>query len=73
LAVIIKKFGTKTALGGGEFQEANERIIDASIMDAPLRSYILGGVPIKVPEAIALLLNGKVIQAVRKLLEKDKT
>ena len=73
LAVIIKKFGTKTALGGGEFQEANERIIDASIMDAPLRSYILGGVPIKVPEAIALLLNGKVFQAIRKLLEKDKT
>jgi len=39
-------------------------------MDAPLRSYALHGVGMKVPEAIALILNGKIILAVRKLLER---
>jgi hypothetical protein len=41
-------------------------------MDAPLRSYAVGGVAMKVPEAIALLLNGKLFQAVWKLLERGK-
>ena len=72
LAVILKREGRKRASGGGEYQEANERIVDASIMDAPLRSYAVGGVPMRVPEAIALLLNGKLLQAIRKLLEREK-
>jgi beta-glucosidase len=71
LAVILKRAGRKRASGGGEYQEANERIVDASIMDAPLRSYAVGGVPMRVPEAIALLLNGKLFQAIRKLLERE--
>ena len=72
LTAILKKEGRKRASGGGEFQEANDRIVDASIMDAPLRSYAVGGVPMRVPEAIALLLNGKLLQAIRKLLEREK-
>ena len=72
LAVILKREGRKRASGGGEYQEANERIVDASIMDAPLRSYAVGGVPMRVPEAIALLLNGKLLQAIRKLLDREK-
>lgn len=72
LAVILKREGRKRASGGGEYQEANERIVDASIMDAPLRSYAVGGVPMRVPEAIALILNGKLLQAIRKLREREK-
>ncbi len=72
LTAILKKEGRKRASGGGEFQEANDRIVDASIVDSPLRSYAVGGVAMKVPEAIALILNGKVFQAVRKLLEREK-
>jgi len=71
LAVILKREGRKRASGGGEYQEANERIVDASIMDAPLRSYAVGGVAMKVPEAIALILNGKFVKAVRKLLDRE--
>jgi len=70
LAVILRRAGRKRASGGGEYQEANDRIVEASIMDAPLRSYAVGGVEMKVPEAIALILNGKLFQAVRKLLER---
>jgi len=72
LEVILKREGRKRVSGGGEYQEANDRIVDASIMDAPLRSYALGGVPMRVPEAIALILNGKVVKAIRKLLEREK-
>ena len=71
LAVILGRAARKRTSDGGEFQEANDRIVQASIMDAPLRSYALHGVGMKVPEAIALILNGKIIQAVRKLLEKE--
>jgi len=39
-------------------------------MDAPLRSYAVGGVEMKVPEAIALILNGKIFLAIRKVLER---
>ncbi len=70
LAAIVGREGRKRAAGGGEFQEANERIVDASIMDAPLRSFSVGGAPMRIPEAIALLLNGKIFKAVRKLLER---
>jgi beta-glucosidase len=70
LAAILGRAGRKRASGEGEFQEANDRIIEASIMDAPLRSYAVGGVEMKVPEAIVLILNGKVFRAVRKLLER---
>ncbi len=70
LAAILGRAGRKRASGGGEYQEANDRIVEASIMDAPLRSYAVGGVAMKVPEAIALLLNGKLFQAVWKLLER---
>lgn len=73
LAVILKKEGRKRVSDGGEYQEANDRIVQASIMDAPLRSFAVGGEPMCVPEAIALLLNGKVFKAVRKLLEKKKS
>ena len=72
LALIVGKISRRMASGGGEFQEANDRIVQASIMDAPLRSFILGGIPMRIPESIALMLNGKVFQAVRKLLERDK-
>lgn len=72
LAVILKREGRKKVSGGGEYQEANDRIVQASIMDAPLRSYAVGGVPMRIPESIALLLNGKVVKAVRKLLEREK-
>jgi beta-glucosidase len=70
LAVILGRIARKKASDGGEFREANDRIVQASIMDAPLRSYALHGVGMKVPEAIALILNGKIILAVRKLLER---
>ena len=71
LSAILGREGRKRVAGGGEYQEVNDRIVQASIMDAPLRSFSVGGAPMKVPEAIALLLNGKVYQAVRKLLEKN--
>jgi Beta-glucosidase-related glycosidases len=70
LAVILGRAGRKRASGEGEFQEANDRIVEASIMDAPLRSYAVGGAEMKIPEAISLILNGKVFRAVRKLLER---
>ncbi len=70
LAVIVGREGRKRAAGGGEFQEANDLIVQASIMDAPLRSFAVGGAPMRIPEAIALLLNGKIFKAVRKLLER---
>jgi hypothetical protein len=41
-------------------------------MHAPLRSYAVGGAKMKVPESIALILNGKIFQAIRKLLEREK-
>jgi len=72
LAAILGRAGRKRASGGGEYQEANDRIIQASIMDAPLRSYAVGGAEMKVPEAIALILNSKLFQAVWKLLERGK-
>ena len=72
LAAILGREGRKRASGGGEYQEVNDRIVQASIMDAPLRSFSVGGAPMRIPEAIALLLNGKIIKAVRKLLERDK-
>lgn len=70
LAAILGREGRKRVAGGGEYQEVNQRIMQASIMDAPLRSFAVGGAPMRVPEAIALLLNGKVVKAVRKLTEK---
>jgi len=70
LAVILGRIARKKASDGGEFREANDRIVQASIMDAPLRSYALHGVGMKVPEAIELVLNGRVVKAVRKLLER---
>ena len=72
LAAILGREGRKRASGGGEYQEVNDRIVQASIMDAPLRSFSVGGAPMRVPEAIALLLTGKVFKAVRKLLEGEK-
>ena len=72
LAVILGRAASKRTSDGGEFQEANDRIVQASIMDAPLRSFAVGGAPMKVPEAIALILNGKIFQAIRKILERDK-
>ena len=71
LAVILGREGRKRVTGGGEYQEANDRIVQASIMDAPLRSYAVSGAEMKVPEAIALILNGKFFQAVRKLMERE--
>ena len=71
LAAILKKEGRKRVNGDREYDEANDRIVQASIMDSPLRSYAVGGVPMRIPEAIALLLNGKLFQAVRKFLEKE--
>lgn len=70
LAVILGRAGRKRTSGEGEYQEANDRIVEASIMDAPLRSYAVGGVAMRVPEAIVLILNGKLFQAVRKLMER---
>jgi beta-glucosidase len=70
LAVILGRAGRKRTSGEGEYQEANDRIVEASIMDAPLRSYAVGGVEMKVPEAISLILNGKIFQAVWKLMER---
>ena len=70
LRAILAREARKRVSGEGENQEANDRIVDASIMDAPLRSYAVGGAPMRVPEAIALLLNGKILQAVRKFLER---
>lgn len=32
--------------------------------------FVYGGVAMNVPEALALLLNGKIFKAVRKLLER---
>ncbi len=72
LAVILGREGRKRVAGGGEYQEANDRIVQASIMDAPLRSYAVGGAPMRIPEALALFLNGKVFKAVRKILKRDK-
>ena len=72
LAAILGKEGRKRASGGKEYQEVNDHIVQASITDAPLRSFSVGGAPMRIPEAIALLLNGKIIKAVRKLLERDK-
>ncbi|MEN6530729.1 MAG: glycoside hydrolase family 3 C-terminal domain-containing protein [Anaerolineaceae bacterium] len=72
LAVILGRAARKRTSDGGEFHEANDRIVQASIMDAPLRSFAVGGAPMKVPEAIALILNGKIFQAIRKILERDK-
>ncbi len=72
LAVILGRAARKRTSAGGEFQEANDRIVQASVMDAPLRSYAVDGAPMKFPEAIALFLNSKIFKAIRKLLEKDK-
>jgi len=69
LAAILGREGRKRAAGGGEYQEVNDLIMQASIMDAPLRSYAVGGAPMRIPESIALILNGKIFLAVRKLLE----
>lgn len=69
LAAILGREGRKRAAGGGEYQEVNDLIMQASIMDAPLRSYAVGGAPMRIPEAIVLILNGKIFLAVRKLLE----
>ena len=70
LEAILRRVRRKKASDEGEYQESNDRIIDASIMYAPLRSYAVGGAAMKVPEAIALLLNGKIIKAIRKVLER---
>jgi len=72
LAAVLGRAGRKRASEEGEYQEVNDRIVQASILNAPLRSYAVGGSPMRVPEAIALFLNGKVFRAIRKLLEKDK-
>ena len=72
LAAIVGREGRKKVAGGGEYQEVNQRIMQASVMDAPLRSFSVGGAPMRIPEAIALLLNGKILKGIRKLLEKDK-
>jgi len=72
LAAILGRVGRKRASGEGEYQEANDRIVEASIMDAPLRSYAVDGAAMKVPESIALFLNGKIYKTVRKILERDK-
>ena len=70
LRAMFERAGRKRALDGGEYQEANDLIVQASIMDAPLRSYAVGGAKMNVPESIALFLNGKLFQAVRKFLER---
>ena len=72
IALIVGKISRRISTGGGEFQEANDRIMEASVLDSPLRSYVLGGVRMNVAEAIALLLNGKFPRAIKKLLEKEK-
>ena len=72
LRAMFERAGRKRAAGSGEYQEVSDRIVQASILNAPLRSFSVGGAPMRIPEAIALLLNGKVFKAVRKLLERDK-
>ena len=72
IALIVGKISRRISTGGGEFQEANDRIMEASVLDSPLRSYVLGGVRMNVAEAIALLLNSKYLRAIKKLMEKEK-
>jgi len=35
--------------------------------------YVDNCVPMKVPEPVALILNGKIFQAIRKMVENDKS
>jgi len=72
IAGIVRKNSRKLVTGEGESREVNQLIMEASIMDAPLRFYAVGDVPMKFPEAIVLLLNGKVLKGLRKLMEKEK-
>lgn len=67
---IVWKTAKKMMAGQGDNREMNERIVEASAIDTPFRSFVVGGVPMRVPEAIVLLLNGKVLKAIRKLMEK---
>jgi beta-glucosidase len=71
LTALLGRAARKRASEEGEYEEVNDRIVQASIMDAPLRLFGMGA-PMKVPEAFTLFLNGKIFMAVRKLLERDK-
>ena len=71
LTALLGRAARKQAADSGEYQEVNDRIVQASILNAPLRSFAMGA-PMRVPEALALFLNGKVVKAVRKLLERER-
>jgi len=71
LTALLGRAARKQAADSGEYQEVNDRIVQASILNAPLRSFAMGS-PMKVPEALALFLNGKIFQSIWKLLERDK-
>ncbi len=71
LTALLGRAARKRAADSGEYQEVNDRIVQASILNAPLRSFAMGA-PMRVPESLALFLNGKIFQSIRKLLERDK-
>ncbi|HOZ37402.1 MAG TPA: glycoside hydrolase family 3 C-terminal domain-containing protein [Anaerolineaceae bacterium] len=72
LTALLGRAARKRAADSGEYQEVNDRIVQASILNAPLRSFAMGA-PMRVPESLALILNGKIFQAIQKLSERDKT
>ena len=41
-------------------------------MDSPLRSFAVGGAQMRIPEAIAWLLNGKDFKSIQKLREREQ-
>lgn len=70
IGFVVRRISRKL-IGGDEYsREVNERIIQASTIDAPIRSYVVGGVSMSIAEGIVLLLNGKMLKGLKKLLEK---
>lgn len=58
-----KKFGDTMVEGSDDDSSANtKRMVDASLMDSPLRSFVMGGVPMGVSVGIVDLLNLKIIK-----------
>jgi beta-glucosidase len=70
---LIAKFALKAS--ANLVEQANdqsgntERIVQASTIDAPLRSYIMGGVPMSVIKGMSHLLNKEVLRGIWFLLK----
>ena len=60
--------------GSDDDSSANtKRMVDASIMEGPLRSFVMGGVPMGVSLGIVDLLNWRVFKGLGEIIKALKS